>query len=135
MSSNGGYAMPPMPDDKNNLELVEGQNLTEKADHQETLRHWKQFRPKLYQYLRSQGVLREAVKLATENRERTFSILTRKGVESREAAIHAREYHTKLPSEDRQPILEPAQAPLGQPEAPEDPAVPDATSELTPMTT
>ena len=60
----------------------------------------------------------DAVKLAIENRERTFWILVRKGVDSREAAIVARESHTTLPSEDRQPVLEPYQAPLGQPAHP-----------------
>ena len=119
---------------KQKLEVLENhQGLEEKADRADVLRHWSEHRPKLVVYLSRKGVLKEALDLAIENREKLFWTLVRKRVESREAFLEAQAYHTHLPSEDRQPTLEPDQAPLGQPDLPDPrPRGESTTAPLTP---
>ena len=109
--------MPPKMID--GLEVSNDQHLPEKADRARVLAHWKEHRPKYREYLRQNGVLMDAVKLAIDARENLFWTLVKKKVEPREAALQAAWYHTKLPTEERQPLLEPDQAPLGQPGQPE----------------
>lgn len=107
--------MPHLPKMIDGLRVSNDPHLDEKAARKKVLDHWKQHRPKYYQYLREHDVLIDAVKMAIEARENLWQTLVLKGVYPRTAAYQARRYHTLLPGEDRVEFLEPDQAPLGQP--------------------
>ena len=87
--------------------------LTEGRKH--ILRHWRNFRPKYYKYLKELDALKEAVEMAIRNQSNMEKAMLKAGVDSSTARLESTWHFTKLPSEDRQPILEPDQAPLGQP--------------------
>ena len=82
----------------------------------EAEKHWTEHRPRLVAYLREKGVLRQALQQAAENAGLMFGALARRGVNPWEAQREARVQFLLLPDEDSVPVLEPDQAPFGQPE-------------------
>ena len=67
-------------------------------------------------YLREKGVLRQALQIAAENAVKTCVEMAKRGVNPWEAQREARIQFLLLPEEDRVPMLDPDQAPFGQPE-------------------
>ena len=82
----------------------------------EAKRHWTKHRPRLVKYLREKGVLRQALEQAAENAGLTFGAMARRGVDPWEAQREARIQFLLLPDEESVPMLDPDQAPFGQPE-------------------
>ena len=82
----------------------------------EARRHWTKHRPRLVKYLREKGVLRQALQAAAENAGLTFVEMAKRGVNPWEAQREARIQFLLLPEEESVPMLDPDQAPFGQPE-------------------
>ena len=82
----------------------------------EAKKHWTEHRPRLVKYLSEKGVLRQALQTAAENAGLTFGAMARRGVDPWEAQREARIQFLLLPSEEDVPMLDPDQAPFGQPE-------------------
>ena len=81
----------------------------------EAKKPWTKHRPKLVKYLRKKGVLRQALEQAAENAGLTFVAMAKRGVAPWEAQREARIQFLLLPDEESVPILDPDQAPFGQP--------------------
>ena len=81
----------------------------------EAKKHWTEHRPRLVKFLREKGVLRQALQRAAENAGLMFGRLARQGVNPWEAQREARVQFILLPDEESVPMLDPDQAPFGQP--------------------
>ena len=81
----------------------------------EARKHWTEHRPRLVKFLREKGVLREALRVAAENAGKMFGSLARRGVDPWEAQREGRIQFLLLPDEESVPMLDPDQAPFGQP--------------------